>query len=377
MQIRPSELRRHLEGRPFAPVYVVGGEEPLQIEESLDLIRGTARTRGYEERIVLEGTPELDWSELEQSRCALSLFASRRVVELRLPSGRPGEAGGRALGAWADAVAGEDDRGRARGDPETLLVVRTGALDARTRRARWFRKLESAGVAVLTWQPGPRELPRWVRARLAAHGLDATPEALAALVARHEGNLLACAQSIRRLALLKGTGGGREAAVVDLEDVRSAISDHARFDTFDLVDAALGGDGPRALRVLAVLRAEGEEPPAVLGTLAWAVRALAGFAAGRARGRPSGELIAREPAWRRRQAQVEGTLARLTPEDLGRIMEAIGVAELAIKSGATRNPWEWLAAIASTLAGQPVLPLGPPAGPWAALIGAGHAPRRF
>ena len=234
------------------------GDEPLQFNESLDAIRAAAREQGFAERTVLDAETGFDWSRLAEAAASLSLFAERRLIELRLPSGRPGTEGGKALAAFA-AEAGDD----------VVLLVGAGRIEARAKRSAWYRAIDGAGAAVEVWPKERSALPAWLRERARSRGLDASPEAIEELADRCEGNLAYGAQTIERLALL--VSGGR----IEIDDVLDGAAHGARFTSFDLVDATLAGNAPRALAVLAGLGAEGEAPPAIIGALAWQVRTIA------------------------------------------------------------------------------------------------------
>lgn len=254
MQLRPAQLAAHLQ-QPLRPLYVVAGEEPLLIQEALDALRAAARAQGYAERQVLDAERNFDWSELTQSAASLSLFASRRLIEVNLPGGAPGDAGAKALKALAGNPV-----------PDTVVVLICGALDGRARKSGWYAALEDAGASLYLWGVKPEELPRWIAARLEAAGLGATPEAIELLAHRTEGNLLAAQQDVEKLKLLHPGGTLGE------DEVRAAVADSARFDAFDLTDKVLAGDAAGAVRSLRRLREEGAELPALVGAWAWMLR---------------------------------------------------------------------------------------------------------
>ena len=260
MRLRIDQLDRHLEGA-LAPVYLIGGDEPLQVQEARDAIRAAARRQGFDERVVLNAETGFDWGALKAQADTLSLFGDRRVIDLRLATGKPGDAGARAL------------RDYAADPPETnLLLVTLDKFDRGSTSTQWYKALEKAGVAIRTWPVDARQLAGWIRRRAGARGLTLTPAAAEALGERVEGNLLACAQEIDKLHMLHGE------ARLDVEDVLRAVADSARFDVFDLVDAALAGDGPRTVRILHGLREEGVAPPLVAWALTREIRALARMA---------------------------------------------------------------------------------------------------
>ncbi len=252
MPLPAQRWSQHLARDELAPVYLLVGEE-LLVLEAADALRARARELGFSERDVLDVESGFDWDDLDRSAAGMSLFASRRLIDLRLPTGKPGREGGKALTAYATHAA-----------PDTVLLV-TCVAWSKKHEGAWSRALDKAGVQVVFWPPRANELPGWIGARLARHGIQAAPDALALLAERVEGNLLAAAQEVEKLALLHG--GGR----LDAATMESLVADSARFDIFGLTDAAFAGDAARALRVLRGLRAEGEELIPMLG---WIVSQL-------------------------------------------------------------------------------------------------------
>jgi DNA polymerase-3 subunit delta len=182
MQVSPEQLESRL-GGALAPVYFISGDEPLRVMEAADAVRARATAEGFAEREVLTVSAGFDWSSLTEAAGSLSLFASRRVLDLRLPGGKPGEAGAKALRAYAGAPPAD-----------TLLLITAGKLEPSARKSRWVQALDRVGVVVFVWPLNSRQLPGWVNARLHRRGLEATPQAAALLAERVEGNLLACVQ---------------------------------------------------------------------------------------------------------------------------------------------------------------------------------------
>ncbi len=285
MQLSPASLPRHLRGG-LAPVYLLAGQVPLLIEEAADAVRAAVRQAGGEERVVLTAEPGFDWPQLIREMQGQSLFAARRLIELRLPTARPGDAGAKALreaAAVADAAT-------------TLLVICHG--EPAMRRTQWYRALEQAGAALYAWPLAAAEHERWLQRRLTAHRLRATPEALALLVQRTEGNLLAAAQEVEKLRLL---ATGEE---IDEALVMRAVASGSRYDVFDLADAVLAGEPARVVRILHALQAEDIALPLVLWALTRDLRLLVQLSAGDAAADEAslqrlGVRSARRPAVRR------------------------------------------------------------------------------
>lgn len=231
----------------LAPVYLLGGEEPLQLQEASDALRARARELGYTEREVLDVEAHFDWDRLARSGASLSLFASRRLIELRLPTGKPDRDGAAAITEWCKSPA-----------PDIVLLISAGEWSKKHEGA-WVKAVERAGT--YAWLRAPRidQLPDWIRARMRAKGFAPDDDAVALLALRAEGNLLAIAQEIDKLAAL------RDGGPVSAAELESLGTDNAVYSVFALTDAAFGGDATRAVRVLGGLRAEGEDIVPMLG----------------------------------------------------------------------------------------------------------------
>ena len=334
MQLRTERLAAHLE-RELKPVYVVSGDEPLQFTETLDAIRAAARARGFTERTVLDAdTAGFDWSRLAESGASLSLFADRRLVELRLPSARPGTQGAKALAAFA-----------ANRDGDTMLLAGMGRIEARAKRSEWYRALDRAGASIEIWPKERAALPGWIRDRARGLGLTISPDAIEELAERCEGNLAYGAQVVERLALL--VSGGR----IEIGDVLDGAAYGARFTAFDLVDATLAGNAPRALQVLSGLAAEGEAPPAVVGALAWQVRTVARIGRALERGRTMDEAFRPFPAWRRRQREVRAALERRRAASWGKRLAVLARLDAMSKGAVPGDEWDGLRALVLDLCG--------------------------
>lgn len=252
MPMNAGQWQKHLAGDRMAPVYLLAGEE-LLVLEAADAVRAMARRLGYAEREVLEADSRFDWDDLARASAGLSLFATRRLLDLRLAGGRAGKDGGAAITEFAGNPP-----------PDTTLLI-TATEWSSKHEATWTKNVDQAGIQVVFNAPRPNEWVQWVGARLASRGLQVTPDAVAMLAERVEGNLLAAAQEVDKLVVLAGDRR------LDAPTLESLVADSARFDAFKLTDAAFAGEGARALRILAGLRAEGEELIALMG---WMVNQL-------------------------------------------------------------------------------------------------------
>ena len=338
MRIRPEDLSRRLSRGALAPVYFVFGSEPLQIEESLDAIRSAARAQGHEERIVLHADTGFDWSELRQYQDSLSLFAEKRLIDLRLSRSKPERAGAEALLHYAE-----------RPNPDCVLLLSAGALDWREQRARWYRALDAAGAVVQTWPVPPRQLPRWIAERGRRRGLAIAGDAAAALADRVEGNLLAAAQEVDKLLLLHGRGR------IDLDDALASSADNSRYGAFDAGDAAMAGNAVRALRVLDRLREEGVEITYVSFALAREIRGLASMADAVSKGEDEARVLARHRVRDRRRGLVAHALRRHRPRDWIAMLRQAVHLDRVIKGAERGAAWDEAARLALMLAGAPIL----------------------
>ena len=339
MQVRPEQLPGHLE-RGLKPVYLVSGDEPLQFNEALDAVRAAARGQGFAERTVLDADTGFDWSRLAEAGASLSLFAERRLIELRLPSGRPGAEGARALAAFL-AEPGDD----------VVLLVGAGRIEARAKRSEWYRAVDRAGTCIEVWPKERAALPGWVRDRARARGLVASPEATEELADRCEGNLAYGAQTIERLALL--VSGNR----IEIDDVLDGAAHGARFTSFDLVDATLAGNAPRALSVLAGLAAEGEAPPAIIGALAWQVRTVARIGRDLERGAAVDDALRPFPAWRRRRGAVLAALKRRPAREWAGHLAALAHLDGMSKGAVAGDEWDALRRLVLDFCGVNTVPV--------------------
>lgn len=256
MQLRSGDLEAHL-AKALAPAYAIHGDEPLVALEAADAVRAAARGRGFAERVVFEPGRSFDWSEFEHAAASLSLFGGRKLIELRLPTGKPGAPGSAAIAAHLE-----------RRDSESVLLVTLPRLDRQGQGSAWFTALASAGVVVDVWPIDRERLPAWIAERLARQKQRAPREVLEFLAESVEGNLVAAHQEVQKLALLAPPGE------LSLETVQAAIVNVARYDPYDAAEALVAGDTARYLRVLEGLRAEGEQPTFVLFVLSHALFAL-------------------------------------------------------------------------------------------------------
>jgi DNA polymerase-3 subunit delta len=324
-QVRADQLDSHLT-RTLAPLYVVHGDEPLLAMEAADAIRAKARADGYTEREVHLVERSYDWGRLAASAAALSLFASRRLIELRIPSGKPGTDGAAAVAAYCAAL-----------QPDVLTLVTLPRLDRAGQGSAWFGALSSAGVVVNVFPVERRALPLWIGARLARQKQRASEDALAFVADCVEGNLLAAHQEIQKLGLLYPPGD------LSFEQVRDAVLDVARFEVGQLSEAMLSGDRARLARVLDGLAGEGEAPPRVLWVMADDVRAVTRVQQGLAEGRNAADLFRESRVWgEARQRLVAAAARRIGREALHAALAQAAAVDRTVKGLAKGDPWDEL-----------------------------------
>lgn len=338
MQVKPELLRDHLSRKGLARCHLIYGPEPLQARESVDLVRAAARAAGAEERLVFDPA-EQGWAELRAMAGTLSLFATRRLIEIRLGARKPNQEGITTIQALvADQEA-----------PDTLLIT-AGELDRQQLAAAWVRGCDEAGVVTPCLEPDDQAFRRWLTQRSSAQGLKLDAEAIEFLAQRAEGNLLAAAQEIDKLELLAETNP------LGVEAVQAAVTDTARYDTFQCIDAALAGQGARTVRILRGLAAEGNDDPVFI---CWALnkelRILVRVAAARATGTPLEQAFEQQRVWSSRQALLRQSLQRHPIPRLSALLEASIRIDRLIKGGGIGNVWDELETALLALAGGPWL----------------------
>ncbi|MNO79648.1 DNA polymerase III subunit delta [compost metagenome] len=345
MKLTPAQLSKHLQGN-LAAIYVVSGDEPLLCQEACDAIRAACRQRDFSERQVFNAEANFDWGQLIEAGASLSLFAEKRLLELRLPSGKPGDKGAPILLEYLQ-----------RPPEDTVLLISLPKLDGSAQKTKWGKALIDGDVAqfIQIWPIDAHQLPQWIRQRLSQAGLAASQEAVELIAARVEGNLLAAAQEIEKLKLLA------EGNQIDVDTVQAAVADSARFDVFGLIDAALNGEAAHSLRMLEGLRGEGVEPPVILWALAREIRQLAGFAQQHSDGMPMDRVFAsaRPPVWDKRRPLLGKALQRHTAARWSQFLLDAQLIDAQIKGQAPGDPWNGLARLTLLVAGQRIsLPAG-------------------
>lgn len=333
MNLRPGELAAHLEKR-LGPLYVLHGNEPLLVLEAADRIRAAARRQGFDERETLVVGQGFRWDSLLLAAGNLSLFGGSKLIDLRIPNGKPGRDGGEALQRYAKSL-GEG----------TLALVTLPEMDWAARKSAWFVALSEAGCVLELNAPERERLPDWIAGRLAQQKQTAPPEALAFVAEHVEGNLLAAHQEILKLGLLHGEGP------LDLAKVQDAVLDVARYDIDALREALVEGDPTRCTRLLEGLKGEGAAPPLILWALANEIRTLAALCAGQASGQPLAAVFKAERVFdERRKRALAHALPRLSQPALRAALLHAAKIDRIVKGLAEGDVWDEFLMLALRLA---------------------------
>jgi DNA polymerase-3 subunit delta len=332
MRINTEQLSPHL--REVKPLYTVYGAETLLALEASDRIRAAARAQGYAEREVLTVEPGFEWSALAMAASSQSLFASRKILELRIPNGKPGVEGSAAIQDFC-----------ARLPDDTVTLVQLPDIDWRGQKASWFEALDAAGVMVEARVITLKALPQWLAGRLKAQKQDADDETLAFIAERVEGNLMAAYQEVQKLALLFPPGR------ISFDAAREAVLDVARYDVSDIGVAMLEGDVARLTRIIEGLAAEGAPLPLALWQLTELIRMLGRVVAGAASGRPIATVMRDARIYDRgRQSLLQSVHARYTSGDIAEALSHAARVDRIVKGLDKGDVWDELLHVALRLA---------------------------
>lgn len=333
MKLRADQLKKRLT-KGLAPVYLVSGDEPLQLGEAADAIRAAANQAGYTHREVFDVGAGFDWNTVLQAVDSPSLFADRRILDLHLESGSPGRDGAKALLTIAEHPPND-----------VIVLISTGKLAAGAQKTRWFHALDRQGVVILVWPLQGGQLLQWLEHRLQCKGIQTDPAGVRMLATRVEGNLLAAAQEIEKLYVLQGPG------TVDARTIAEVVTDSARFDVFDLVDNALQGHLVSTDRMLGRIRAEGVAPAIVLWALTREIRTLEQIAFGKSNGTPLDTSMRQTNVWEKRKPLIARVIKRLSLTEISRLLVQCAQTDRIIKGLSQGDPWTALLLVSHGLAG--------------------------
>ncbi len=323
-KLRIDQLDRHLK-QPLSPAYLVSGDETLLVEESCDAIRKKAQQEGYTERDRYYVDNQFDWSQLLSAANSLSLFSDKKLIELRIEKGKPGDKGSKAICEYLSNIS----------DDNRLLIV-TPKLDAGSQRSKWVKALEKNGQWLPVWPISSAQLPRWLEQRIKRLGLIADSHCIELIATRTEGNLLAAHQEIEKLKLLSIDG------YLTPELIAGAVADSARYDIFGLIDKTLHGDARSAVKSLQGLKTEGTEPTVVLWGLAREIRALLMMHDGIHQGQSFSWVAKQAGIWDKRQPLVQQALKRLSSKQLQILLRQANAIDKSIKGLRKTDPWNEL-----------------------------------
>lgn len=316
-------------------LYFFHGEEPLQVAECSDALRAALGRDGIAERVVFDGDTGIDWAALAAEASALSLFASTRLIEVRLGARKPDKTGGEVLERFAAEGAGDD-----------VLLVTAGKLDASARKQRWFKALEQAALTVATRELRLDALPAWLTRRAARRDKRLAPAAARLVAERVEGNMLAAAQEVEKLCLLV------DGDTIGEDEVVRAVQDSTRYDVFQLADAVLAGEVERAVRILRGLREEGTEALLANWAIGRELRQLTEMALAIGAGARPEQAMERARVWDSRRALVRRALDRLPAATLCRLLAYANVIDTIVKGARPGDPWDELEILVLNLGGR-------------------------
>jgi len=333
MNVRPDQLQASITKTVY-PVYLVSGDEPLQQMESLDVIRSFLREQEYAEREILDVDAQFDWYRLMEEAANMSLFASRRIVELRLPSAKPGRQGSQVIKEYLS-----------RPPEDTVLIINAGKVDASAKKSAWYKSVEQNGLVIQCWPVPVEKLSLWLKQRFRNRDMDADNEVLSYISQHVEGNLLAADQEIEKLYLLLGPGK------ITYADVAEAVTSQSRYSVFELVDMLLTGNTKRVIKIVSGLKAEGIVPVVVNWALTKDIRLLTQAA----KDKSSAEyLLKRSGVWQSRMGLFNACLSRHNHRSLQMMLKRCSYIDAVSKGVITANVWDEIETLCVRLAGRTV-----------------------
>ena len=320
--------------KQLAPVYFISGDEPLQLGEAADAVRQVAKKAGYESREVLTVDAHFVWADFLQAADSMSIFSEKKIIDLRITSGKPGIEGSKALVNYCQRLP-----------EDTLLLISAGKLDKSAKKSKWVTALEKQGIAIQVWPLEGGSLIQWIQQRLQRRGLSTDKAGLGTIATRVEGNLLAAAQEIEKLYVLYGQGTLTE------QQIQEVVADGSRYDVFNLVDAALSGRVERVLKILSGLQHEGIAAPVVLWALAREIRTLIHIKQKLSAGQSRNSVFMQHQVWDKRQKLVGHAINKVNKQGLMAALLVAAKADRQIKGEEDGDCWESLLEVSLMLAG--------------------------
>jgi DNA polymerase-3 subunit delta len=337
MKIRAEQLQSHL-SKELLPVYVISGDEPLLAQESADAVRLAARNKGFSGREVFHGEGKFDWGQLHNEANALSLFAEKKIIEIRISNGKPGDKGSKALCELC-----------ANPSPDNLLLVILPKLERSAQNSKWVKALEAVGAHIQVWPITGEQLPRWIKQRLLESNITANQQAVEILAERVEGNLLAAVQEIEKLKLLAIEGK------VDAIMMSSVVADSARYNLFEFVDKVLAGDAQSAARSLRGLHSEGTDAIPLLWAITRELRILIKASEQISRGENRDWALKNAGVWEKRLPLFRTAIQRCSAAHLRMLLYQAGAIDRGIKGMRKADIWDELTTLVLSLAGSQTL----------------------
>ncbi len=338
MKLKLTQLNQHLQQHGLASVFLLTGDEPLQMMECGDTIRYFARQQGFVERVILTVEKDFNWYSLIDEANNLSLFSQRRLIELRLGNKNLGNEGAKVLLTYLQKPPAD-----------TILLITADKQDANKQKSKWFIAIDNVGIIIQIWPIDAKNLPNWVSQRLQWHGLQANQDITHFIAERSEGHLLACAQEIEKLKLLYGEGK------IEFDQVSESVADNARFEIFDWVDSVLAGHIKHIVRQLNGLQAEGFEPVLVTWALDREIRNLAQIAYALQNGQPAEQVFRKYRIWDKRKDLVKKAIKRHSLHKWHSFLRQSAQIDRMIKGMATGRVWDELLKLALQIAGVKVI----------------------
>jgi len=339
MRITYDLLEKEL-SKPLKPLYLVTGDEPLQQMEACDAIRQAARKQGFTEREVFHVERGFDWGQFFLSANSMSLFAEKKILELRFNSAKPGDVGSKA---FAEYCQNRND--------DNVLIITMPKIDPAGQRSKWFKLLDQTGAILPLWPVEANRLPSWISARMRSQNLSPSREAVLLLAEKVEGNMLAAAQEIEKLAI-------NAPAKISVEDIIEAVEDAAKFDVFKLVDAILMAKPKRVARIMYGLQAMGEKPAYVLWALSREIRTMSSMAYAREKGAALGGVLKKHGVWDKRMPLVKNALQRLNEKQWSALLQEAMKVDQIIKGVKKGNSWDALMDLSFAMTGNRLLENG-------------------
>lgn len=335
MRIKAEQLEGALQ-QSLQPIYLIFGDEALLVEEAAEKVRKQVRQAGANDREVWHVEGRFDWSQIKWQEQTLSLFASQRLIEIRLPSGSPGKDGGEALRRFVAELPAD-----------TTLLIISGKIDARSQKAKWFSELDKAGVTVPVWPIEMTQLPGWINQRMQQKGLQSNTQFASLIAERVEGNLFAAAQEVDKLQLLSSDGQLTEALILE------SVADNARFEAFGLMDTVLMGQSAKIPRIIERLRAEGVDILAVFSAVSWSLRRLVDMAEQVQQGAQLEQVFAAQkpPVWDKNKPLMRQALQRHDNQHWRLCLKQMAEIDQAAKGIVKTCPWRLLEKLCLQVAG--------------------------